>query len=195
MITNYSKNKAKTVHEESENMSIKIGVSELMENQVDENPNSAPLNIKKAEKPDMKVPEDKFGYYQNGELIKFSIGNPDVEKAVLTINNNDIVDLCVDRYLVWLYMEDSDYMDSNYVRDVHNIRKTKYGYIYRQHIVYKDALRILKRLGYKKSDETIFLSKTNNKVTSFSISEEWYSEKHDIIYKYLSSIVDISQNN
>lgn len=157
---------------------------------------ATPHNINIAGQPDSKVPEKKFGYYQDGELIRFSITNPDIHKYVLTINQNDIVTVGVGKYYIWVNMEDEDYIvDKKYIRDMHTIRRTKDGYIFRQRMVYKDAIRMLKRLGYKKDREHIRLCKRNNKVKGFYISEEWYHEKHDIICEYLHSILNVSQNN
>lgn len=179
-----------------ENESIKKEISTFVEMEPAKNIYATPQNITVADQPDEKVPEKKLGGYQDGELIRFSVPNPYIQKHVLTINQNDVVTVGVGQYYIWVNIEDGDFIfDKNHVRDMHTIRRTKKGYIFRQRMVYKDAVRMLKRIGYKKDCEHIRLCKRNNKVKGFYVSEEWYHEKHDIICDYLSSIVNINQTD
>lgn len=144
-------------------------------------------NSKKTVEPDYKVPNEQIAYYIDGQVITAGVKNPNIEKHVVTINNEDIVTLKLDNYCVHLGLSDR----SDVKFDVVNIRKTKNGHIFRQRIIYKDALRILKRIGYKKDHEFMYIHKTNDKVTKYNIYEEWTHKNHGVICKYLSDIVNI----
>lgn len=181
--------------EDMNSLNIKKGISEMMEREVVEHERNAPLNMKFAKRPDYKVPDDDYEYLKKGKLIKFGFRNPEIQKHVLTINNNDVINLIVNKWCISLKLEQMDYGKKiNYFSDIPNVRQTQDGYVYSQRIIYKDAIRILKRIGYKKDSEYISIVKEDNKISYYSVSEEWYHEKHNTIYEHLLFIVNINQN-
>lgn len=163
-----------------------ILISKLKEREVLYHERKAPLNMKYVRKPDSKVPDVAGEYFDRGNLNKFAYINSDIQKHLLTIDINEIIALQIDSWGISLvlhqYVFDGDW-DSHY--DVPNLKRDMNSVVYSQRMLYKDAILILEKIGYKKEDDYIVIDKSENKVIDYCICEEWVCDNHFTIYKYL----------
>lgn len=201
MLNNYDNTerdlvKSNSMQENNEKANIINGISTMMEREVVEHERSEPINMRIAKKADTKAPDEEYEYFDKGNLIRVGYINSDIQKHLLTIDSNDVITLCINGWGISLILEQATYNNNGKLfSDVSNVRKTKKGYIFTIRMIYKDALRILKRMGYKKETEHISVNKDGNKVSGYYVSEEWIHEKHNALCDYLVSIVNINKND